>query len=30
MVSYSELFMFVDMFVSVITLIIIICSKTKK
>ena len=30
MVSYSDLFMFVDMLVSVITLIIVISSKTKK
>ena len=30
MVSYSDLFMFVDMLVSVITLIVLISSKTKK
>ena len=30
MVSYSDLFMFVDMLVSVITMIIVISSKTKK
>ncbi len=30
MVSYSDLFMFVDMLVSVITLILVISTKTKK
>ena len=30
MVSYRDLFIFVDMLVSVITLILVICAKTKK